>query len=79
MSVQGGVDIVISAMCDVMQELEACRTEMEKELSSSRTRTPRKKKQSSSNKWIEVLTDLLLGQLSQPSLLWRTVAEQVPS
>lgn len=38
-------------------------------------KTPVKKKQPS--KWMEVLTDLLLGLLSQPSQLWRNTVEQV--
>ena len=59
-----------------VQELGACQEEMKKELRRKRRSTPGKKK-GFSNKWMEVLTDLLLGQLSQPSLLWRTVAEQV--
>ena len=49
---------------------------MEAELRSSKSRTPRKKKPVDS-KWMVVLTDMLLGQLSEPSHLWRIVAEQV--
>ena len=48
-------------------------------------KTPKKKKRSKAGEegegeapsWIEVLTDMLLGFLSQPSQLWRNVTEQV--
>jgi hypothetical protein len=44
-------------------------------------RTPKKRKhkaaEESGPSWIEVLTDMLLGFLSQPSQLWRNVTEQV--
>ena len=47
-------------------------------------RTPKKRKQktaeessSAAPSWMEVLTDMFLGFLSQPSQLWRNVTEQV--
>ena len=47
--------------------------------SKKKTRTP--KKVSSRAKegpgWMAVLTDVLLGFLSQPSQLWRNIVEQV--
>ncbi len=62
----------------VWQELEACHGEMMAELQSKRGgRTPKRKKQKPESKWMSVLTDVMLGLLSQPSQLWRTVVEQV--
>lgn len=65
-----------------------CYSEMELAVGKKR-KTPKKKKkktkvgsmeegeESEPPGWIEVLTDLLLGFLSQPSQLWRNVTEQV--
>ena len=66
------------------QELRVCHSEMELAIGKKR-KTPKKKKRARSGEegegeapsWIEVLTDMLLGFLSQPSQLWRNVTEQV--
>ena len=59
-----------------------CHSEMELAVGKKGGRTPKKRKQKASGEesatsWIEVLTDMLLGFLSQPSQLWRNVTEQV--
>ncbi len=61
------------------QELEACWNEMREEfLQVKKQKTPVKRRRTlQRSKWMEVLTDLLLGQLSQPSQLWRINIEQV--
>ena len=58
-----------------------CHGEMELAV-GRKGRTPKKKRrqkaeEESGPSWIEVLTDMLLGFLSQPSQLWRNVTEQV--
>ena len=60
-----------------------CYSEMELAV-GKKGRTPKKKRQKTAEEsataapsWIEVLTDMLLGFLSQPSQLWRNVTEQV--
>ena len=57
-----------------------CHSEMELSL-SKKNKTPKKRKKKEEEpetpSWIEVLTDMLLGFLSQPSQLWRNVTEQV--
>ena len=64
------------------KELKVCQSEMELAV-GKKGRTPKKKKRKAADEqgaphgWIEVLTDMLLGFLSQPSQLWRNVAEQV--
>ena len=59
-----------------------CQSEME--LAVGKKKTPKKKKrkmgggeEGEAPGWIEVLIDMLLGFLSQPSQLWRNVTEQV--
>ena len=58
-----------------------CQSEMELAV-GKKGRTPKKKKRKTVEEedapsWMEVLTDMLLGFLSQPSQLWRNVTEQV--
>lgn len=58
-----------------------CHSEMELAV-GKKGRTPKKRKKQKESAtagpcWIEVLTDMLLGFLSQPSQLWRNVTEQV--
>ena len=63
-----------------------CYSEMVADL-SSKFKTPKKRSKKAEQtsdetspsqlSWIEVLTDMLLSFLSQPSQLWRGVAEQV--
>ena len=58
-----------------------CHGEMELAM-GRKGRTPKKKRrqkvaEESGPSWVEVLTDMLLGFLSQPSQLWRNMTEQV--
>ena len=60
-----------------------CQGEMELAV-GKKQKTPKKKKkrlteggETEAPSWIEVLVDMLLGFLSQPSQLWRNITEQV--
>ena len=59
-----------------------CQSEMELAIGKKKKKNTPKKKENEegecvSHSWIEVMTDMLLGFLSQPSQLWRNITEQV--
>ena len=61
------------------KDLKKCYSDMKTSFKKSKTpKKPSKSRekelpQTSSPSWVEVLTDVLLGYLSQPSQLWRSV------